>query len=72
MNTEGLIKGWMATAGLSLKELSDATGIKYSTLTLRIRHPEEFRARELNAIRRITHMTDIDFQKLCLAAGEGR
>lgn len=73
MNTKAIIKGWMITADIAgLQELANVTGISYGTLKLRMRIPQEFRARELNAIREATDMTDEDYTRLCVAAGEGR
>ena len=73
MNTKAIIKGWMITADIAgLQELANVTGISYGTLKLRMRIPQEFRVRELNAIREATDMTEEDYTRLCVAAGEGR
>ena len=73
MTTWGIIYGWMQSAGISgLQDLARQTGISYGTLKARKKIPQEFRARELDAIKRITGMTKEDYYLLTEAAGEGR
>lgn len=73
MTAWGIIKGWMESAHIkSLKELSERTGIPLGTLKDMKKNPQNFRAFHLNSIREATGMTDEDFGKMALAAGEGR
>lgn len=73
MTSWGIIYGWMQSSGITgLQELAERTGISYGTLKIRKKIPQEFRARELDAIKRITGMTKEDYYLLTEAAGEGR
>ena len=73
MTTWGIIKGWMTSAGIrGVKELAEVTGIPYGTLLKRKAIPQEFRARELKAIRQATGMSADDYYRLAEAAGDGR
>lgn len=73
MNTWGIIKGWMISAEIGgVKELAEKSGIPYGTLLKRKAVPQDFRARELKAIRMATGMTAEDFSKMAEAAGDGK
>lgn len=72
MSTWGIIKGWMISAGVAgVKDLADRTGIPYGTLLKRKSVPQEFRARELKAIRKALGMSVEDFYRMAEAAGDG-
>lgn len=73
MTAWGIIYGWMKTAHINgVQELAEISGIPYGTLLKRKQVPQEFRARELRAIRQATGMSTDDYYHMAEAAGEGR